>query len=105
MAGSVDRFWGGTLTAANCEEVAAVIERMLAGKLFAVAAWHEEDGLLELTVYCRPEFWEDSPEVWPQRWVPKVASSGWTESTGDESRRGCQSVPPARDQPHSRRAS
>ena len=35
-------------------------------------------GLLDLTVYGRQEFWEDSPEGWPQRWVPKVASSGWT---------------------------
>ncbi|MFF5249006.1 DUF899 family protein [Streptosporangium sp. NPDC000095] len=25
-------------------------------------------GLLDLTVYGRQEFWEDSPEGWPQRW-------------------------------------
>lgn len=25
-------------------------------------------GLLDLTVYGRQEFWEDSPESWPQRW-------------------------------------
>jgi predicted dithiol-disulfide oxidoreductase (DUF899 family) len=31
-------------------------------------------GLLDRTVYGRQEFWEG----WPQRWVPKVASSGWT---------------------------
>jgi hypothetical protein len=35
-------------------------------------------GLVDLTVYGRQEFWEDSPEGWPQRWVPKVASFGWT---------------------------
>ena len=28
-------------------------------------------GLLDLTVYGRQEFWEDSPEGWPQHWVPK----------------------------------
>jgi predicted dithiol-disulfide oxidoreductase (DUF899 family) len=25
-------------------------------------------GLLDLTAYGRQEFWEDSPEGWPQRW-------------------------------------
>ena len=35
-------------------------------------------GLLDLTVYGRQEFWEDSPEGWPQRWGSRVASSGWT---------------------------
>jgi hypothetical protein len=25
-------------------------------------------GLLDMTVYGRQEFWEDSPEGWPQRW-------------------------------------
>jgi len=25
-------------------------------------------GLLDRTVYCRQEFWEDSPGGWPQRW-------------------------------------
>ena len=25
-------------------------------------------GLLDLTVYGRQEFWEDSPQGWPQRW-------------------------------------
>jgi predicted dithiol-disulfide oxidoreductase (DUF899 family) len=28
-------------------------------------------GLLDLTVYGRQEFWEDSPEGWPQRWGSK----------------------------------
>ena len=28
-------------------------------------------GLLDLTVYGRQEFWEDSPEGWPQRWDSK----------------------------------
>lgn len=28
-------------------------------------------GLLDLTVYGRQEFWEDSPEGWPQRWDTK----------------------------------
>jgi predicted dithiol-disulfide oxidoreductase (DUF899 family) len=28
-------------------------------------------GLLDLTVYGRQEFWEDSPEGWPQRWGAK----------------------------------
>jgi predicted dithiol-disulfide oxidoreductase (DUF899 family) len=28
-------------------------------------------GLLDLTVYGRQEFWEDSPEGWPQRWSSK----------------------------------
>lgn len=28
-------------------------------------------GLLDLTVYGRQEFWEDSPEGWPQHWCAK----------------------------------
>ena len=28
-------------------------------------------GLLDRTVYGRQEFWEDSPEGWPQRWGSK----------------------------------
>jgi len=28
-------------------------------------------GLLDLTVYGRQEFWEDSPQGWPQRWDSK----------------------------------
>ena len=32
-------------------------------------------GLLDLTVYGRREFWEDSPEGWPQRWSSRC---GWT---------------------------
>ncbi|WP_261129857.1 DUF899 domain-containing protein [Bacillus sp. Marseille-Q3570] len=28
-------------------------------------------GLLDLTIYGRQEFWEDSPEGWPQRWGSK----------------------------------
>jgi hypothetical protein len=28
-------------------------------------------GLLDLTVYGRQEFWEDSPEGWPQHWDSK----------------------------------
>jgi len=28
-------------------------------------------GLLDRTVYGRQEFWEDSPEGWPQRWGAK----------------------------------
>jgi hypothetical protein len=46
-------------------------------------------GLLDLTAYGRQELWEDSPEGWPQRWVPKVASSGWTGVLTD---RGCGGV-------------
>lgn len=30
-------------------------------------------GLLDMTVYGRQEFWEDSPEGWPQRWDAKGA--------------------------------
>jgi predicted dithiol-disulfide oxidoreductase (DUF899 family) len=30
-------------------------------------------GLLDLTVYGRQEFWEDSPEGWPQRWDSRGA--------------------------------
>ncbi|MGE5334899.1 MAG: DUF899 family protein, partial [Nitrososphaerota archaeon] len=28
-------------------------------------------GLLDMTVYGRQEFWEDSPEGWPRRWGSK----------------------------------
>ena len=28
-------------------------------------------GPLDLTVYGRQEFWEDSPQGWPQRWDSK----------------------------------
>jgi predicted dithiol-disulfide oxidoreductase (DUF899 family) len=32
-------------------------------------------GLLDLTVYGRQEFWEDSPDGWPQRWGTRGAQT------------------------------
>ena len=39
-------------------------------------------GLLDRTVYGRQEFWEDSPEVWPQRWGSNRPQSPTPAGTG-----------------------
>jgi predicted dithiol-disulfide oxidoreductase (DUF899 family) len=76
------------------------VDRLIADRYFGILVCHLRDGdrvygtywttgrgneltappygLLDLTVYGRQEFWEDSPAGWPQPGIPKVASSGWT---------------------------
>ena len=34
-------------------------------------------GLLDLTVYGRQEFWEDSPAGWPQRWGGRAGGNAF----------------------------
>ena len=66
------------------------VDRLIAGRYFGILACYLRDGdqvfetywttgrgnevmapsygLLDRTVYGRQEFWEDSPQGWPQRW-------------------------------------
>jgi predicted dithiol-disulfide oxidoreductase (DUF899 family) len=69
------------------------VDRLVAGRHFGILACYLRDGgdvyetywttgrgnepmapsygLMDMTVYGRQEFWEDSPEGWPQRWGSK----------------------------------